>query len=298
MPPATKFKSVTRSAPCPVCAGNHKCSRGSDGLIPCGRRSGPQPGFVHFGPAKDETWHLYRTENDPALLDRERFRAPVSKTPPPVAVNWPARAKQLADNLTPALADELCEQLALPRLALDSLPMIGYDLASGAWTFPEMDGTGRTIGIVRRYRDGSKKAMPSSQRGLTIPKHWRERETPVFIVEGQSDTLALSLCAVSCIGRPSNTGGAEMLAQLLAGFPSDRPVIVMAENDQKPDGLWPGKDGAVRVASALAERLHRPVFWALPPDGAKDIRAWILSQNPISNILDSWHLLGEQLWEN
>jgi hypothetical protein len=294
----TKLSAVSRSRPCPVCDGNHKCSRGSDGLILCGRRSGAQPGFVHLGPAKDDTWHLYRTENDPVLVDRERLRTPVPKTPPPVAVDWPARENKFAGNLTPALADELCGKLALPRIALDTLPGIGYDTASAAWTFPEKDGAGRTVGIVRRFRDGGKRSMPGSQRGLTIPKHWRERETPVFIVEGQSDTLALSLCAVSCIGRPSNTGGAEMLAALLAGFPLDRPIIVLGENDQKPDGTWPGKDGAVGIASALAERLGRRVSWTLPPDGAKDIRAWILSQKPISNILDSWHLIGESLWEN
>ena len=241
-------------------------------------------------------WHLYRLENDPVLLDRERLRTPVPKCLPPVPVDWPARAKQLARNLTPALADELCEQLDLPRLALDALPGIGYALASAAWTFPEKDGTGRIVGIVRRYRDGSKRSMPGSQRGLTIPANWSERGTPLLIVEGQSDTLALSLCAVSCVGRPSNSGGVEMLGQLLSGFPSDRPIIVMGENDQKSDGLWPGKDGAVRVASALAERLGRRISWALPLDGAKDARSWILSRNPIPNILDSFHEIGDKLW--
>lgn len=296
MTPATKFESVTRSARCAVCGGNHKCSRGGDGLILCGRRSGPQPGFVHLGPAKDEMWHLYRTENDPVLLDRERLRAPPPKAPPRPSVDWAARAKQLAANLTPALANELCEQLGLPRVALDALPCIGHD--GEAWTFSEMDGVGRTIGIVRRFRDGGKKATSGSRRGLTVPANWSERGTPLFIVEGQSDTLALSLCAVSCIGRPSDKGGVDMLAVLLSDFPPERPIIVMGENDQKPDGLWPGKDGAIRVASALAERLQRRIAWTLPPDGAKDIRAWILSQNPDPHILDHWHLIGESLWKN
>lgn len=240
-------------------------------------------------------WHLYRFENDPVLLDRAPLRTPVPKTPPRPSVDWPARAKQLAGNLTPALADELCIQLGLPRVALDALPGIGYDSASRAWTFPEMDGAGRIVGIVRRFRDGSKRTMPGSRRGLTVPANWSERGTPLFIMEGQSDALALSLCGVSAIGRPSNTGGGDLLAALLADFPLKRAVIVFGENDRKPDGLWPGKDGAIRVASGLAERLQRRVSWALPPDGAKDVRAWILFQKPISNILDSFHLLGEQL---
>jgi phage/plasmid primase-like uncharacterized protein len=198
--------------------------------------------------------------------------------------------------LTPALADELCEQLGLPRVALDALPLVGHD--GKAWTFPEVDGRGEIIGIARRFRDGSKKAVSGSRRGLTIPVNWSERGTPLFIVEGQSDTLALSLCAVSSIGRPSNTGGADMLAELLVGFPLDRPIIVMGENDQKPDGQWPGHDGADRVATALAKKLQRRIFLALPPDGAKDVRAWILSQHPDPAILDDWHLLGEKLWES
>jgi hypothetical protein len=296
--PATKskLKGVTRSAPCELCAGRDGCARGADGLRLCRRSSGPFPGFVHLGPAKgDPQWHLYRVENDPAL-DRERpWRAApkVSIRPP---IDWTARAKELAGNLTPALADELCARLDLPRLALDVLQGIGYDLATQSWTFPEVNARGEVIGIVRRYRDGSKRAMPGSQRGLTIPKKWRECETPVCVIEGPSDTLALSLCAVSCIGRPSNCGGVDLLAELLSNFPIDRSIVVLGENDAKPDGAWPGKDGAIRVASTLSERLQRRIAWALPPDDAKDVRAWILSQKPDPRVLDDWHIIGEKLW--
>ena len=292
---STKFKAVTRSSPCQVCGGGHKCSRGDDGLLFCGRSSGPQAGFVYLGRTKDEIWGLYRPEGDLILREREQVRWPSpqpSASPPPV--DWPALTKQFARNLTPALADELCERLGLPRVALHALPGIGHD--GDAWTFPEVDERGEIVGIVRRFPDGRKKAMPGSQRGLTIPAYWSERGTPLLIVEGQSDTLALSLCAVSCVGRPSNTGGADMLAALLADFPHDRPIIVMGEYDQKADGSWPGRDGAKRVAEELAEKLQRGIEWALPPDGAKDIRAWILSQAPIPNILDSWHQIGDLLW--
>lgn len=262
----------------------------------CGRCTGPQPGFVDLGAAKgDPQFRLYRSEKDPMILDRERiWRAPPEHSASPPRVDWPALAKQFADNMEPALADELCELLGLPRVALDNLPGIGHD--GEAWTFPEVDGQGEIVGIVRRFRDGRKKAMPDSRRGLTVPKDWSERGTPLLIVEGQSDTLALSLSAVSCIGRPSNCGGIDMLAERLPDFPTDRPIIVMGENDEKPDGLWPGRDGAVRVAKALAEKLQRRISWALPPDGAKDIRDWILSQQPDPTILDSWHEIGDKLW--
>lgn len=291
-PLKTKLHPVNRSRPCPVCGGNHKCSHGTDGLIVCGRRSGPQPGFVCLGTARgDSQFTLFRSENDPVIRDRERPQPPAAPPRPPV--DWPHLAEKYRRNLTVALADELCCQLRLPRVALDSLPAIGYD--GSAWTFPEQDGDGRTIGIVRRFRDGSKKAMPGSRRGLTVPVRWRERDTPLFVVEGQSDTLALSLCAVSAIGRPSNCGAVDMLAVLLSDFPPDRPIVVLGENDQKPGGSWPGKDGAITVARQLAERLSRPVHWTLPPDSSKDIREWILTQNPIPKVLDSFHEIGDKL---
>lgn len=292
----TTLKAVSRAAPCVLCGGNHKCARGEDGLILCGRCSGPKAGFVDLGPARaDPQFHLYRSENDPSILDRERTRRPVPKARFNPAVDWPALAKTSTVNLTLERADELAVQLGLPLAALDALPLIGFDAGADCWTFPEHDGKGRIIGIVTRTRDGSKRAMPGSRRGLTVPARWSERGTPLLIVEGQSDALALSLCAVSCIGRPSNCGGVDILAALLSDFPTDRPVIVMGENDRKPDGSWPGRDGAIRVASALAAKLDRRIGWTLPPDGAKDIRAWILEQKPIPNILDSWHDLGDKI---
>jgi hypothetical protein len=262
----------------------------------CGRRSGPQPGFVHLGPAKgDPQFTLYRVEKD-ILLEHGRPRppAPGNLTRPPA--DWATRARRLASNLTPGLRDELADALGLPAVALAVLPGIGYDPAGGCWTFPEEDGAGRVVGIVRRYRDGAKRALAGSARGLTIPLGWTSRETPLLIVEGQSDALALALCAVSAVGRPSNLGGVEMLAELLAGRPAGRRIIVMGEHDRKPDGKWPGRDGAVHVARALAAKLQRPVEWALPPDGAKDMRDWILSRKPDPRILDEWHLVGEDLW--
>jgi len=52
--------------------------------------------------------------------------------------------------------------------------------------------------------------------------------------------------------------------------------MVMGENDAKPDGRWPGKTGAVKVAEELSWHLGRLVHWALP-DKAKDLRAWVVA---------------------
>lgn len=93
----------------------------------------------------------------------------------------------------------------------------------------------------------------------------------VLVVEGGSDVAAaleLGLCAV---GRPSSAAGVDDLAELLVG----RPVLVLGERDEKPDGRHPGKAGAVSIARGLSERWGKPVSWALPLDGAKDLRQWL-----------------------
>lgn len=80
---------------------------------------------------------------------------------------------------------------------------------------------------------------------------------------------------LSAVGRPSNRTGAALLRQLLSGFSEERSILVLGENDQKENGLWPGRDGAMYVAQELARTLERVIYWALPPDGAKDGRDWV-----------------------
>ncbi len=72
----TAFKPVTKARPCAVCGEGHKCSRGDDGLMMCGRCSGEVVGFVCMGKAKgDEQFSMYRRVGDPSLdKDDHRFR--------------------------------------------------------------------------------------------------------------------------------------------------------------------------------------------------------------------------------
>jgi hypothetical protein len=274
--------SVSRGNPCPLCEGIDGCSIGADGLFLCRRREGSLAGFVCLGPAKgDPQWTLYRREGDPLLNGLYK---------PPI--DWRAKAEALATNLTPALRDELTGVLGMPLAVLDELSLLGFcadgphkDKNTGkplgaCWTFPEVDGAGSVIGLTCRYRRGDKKAWPGGHRGLTVPTRWRDRDGPIFLPEGPSDALAVTTMQLSAIGRPSNMGGVEYLAELLRDVPADRHLIVLGELDANFKGQWPGRDGALKTACALAEKLSRPVQWALPPDGAKDVRAWVLSFKP------------------
>jgi hypothetical protein len=265
---------------------------------------------VDLGSAKgNPEFHLYRRADDPLLRVREEERQwqrrprpkphpqhnGTSGSCPPADLE--TKARRYAAHLSVKGRRELGEALGVPEAALASLPLLGFssdDRHGPCWTFPEVDATGKLIGLTRRYRDGSKMAMPGGGRGLTVPDGWRKRHGSIYLPEGASDTLTLTALGLPAVGRPSNAGGVDQLAELLRDWPADRDVIVLAEMDPKQSGDWPGRDGAVRTAQKLAELLGRPVCWALPPGKLKDVRAWVSAQHPNPTLSDSWSLLGER----
>jgi hypothetical protein len=204
------------------------------------------------------------------------------------AKDWAALAHEYAAQLTPERKKKAAAHLGLPPAALDLLPHVGYspkplhkDQAGPCLTFPEVDGSGRVCGILCRYRDGSKLALAGGRRGLIVPAGWKGGLGPVLVVEGPSDTLALSAMGLCAVGRPSNCGGAEDLAVLLKGLPPGQDIIVLGDHDSKADLKFPGLEGLLKVWAELRQRLPgRAVFGAMPPNGHKDARAWFQAQSP------------------
>lgn len=287
-----RLKSVTGEKPCEVCNGNHKCSRGDGGLILCGRRVGPVPGFRHLGPSKgDDQFHLYRHD------DGDGWAAPLKQ--PAVPRDWGADAARYATAFTSDARDELARRLGLPVESLSALPRIGVSRRTPAghvFTFPECDARGGVVGITERIPQpggiDAKKMRAGGKRGLTIPTGWRERPGPLLLVEGASDTLALTAAGLPTIGRPSNTGGVEFLIELLTDCPADRGIYVVGENDRRGTDSWPGRDGAIRTAGVLRQRLARPVVVVMPPEDAKDVRQWLVTR---SAGVPNWDALGQEL---
>jgi len=95
-----------------------------------------------------------------------------------------------------------------------------------------------------------------------------------------TDTAAGMAMGLAVVGRPSNTGGVDLLAELLTDLPDNVRIIVVGENDGGP-----GVRGAESTRAALAKRLGRHVEALLPPDNAKDTREWFNAQV---------HCLGDQ----
>jgi replicative DNA helicase len=276
-----------------------------------------KPGGQHNGYAflglseKDPQFGIFRAADDPELKRRDEERRRqweqqhrrASSNGTHAAPDMAAKAQALAANLTAEHAAALAEALGLPESVLALLPGLGYsprglhmDRASEpCWTFPERDGAGRITGLVCRYKNGSKPALVGSARGVYVPTGWQERDGPVFLVEGASDTLAMTALGLAAIGRPNNRGGVDQLRELLRDVPADRAIVVVGEYDTKPDGKWPGRDGMLETAAALARGLGRTVAWVLPPDGSKDVRRWALDPRPDPTIADEWAELGDRL---
>jgi hypothetical protein len=284
---------ATAARPCEVCrSGSKGCSAWDNGTHLCRGIPAHLPapnGWLELlnGPDKNGFRHFRRVDDPPSARPAARG----NPTSPPR--NWPAEAEKYAADISPEAKAELARKLCQPVGSLDALPLIGTtgrDKDGWTFTFPEFDAAGNVIGITRRFPDGSKKMIQGGKRGLTIPAGWRDRAGAVFIVEGASDVLAMTLCGLSCIGRPNNAGGAELLADLLRDV--GREIVVVGENDRKPNGDCPGRDGAEAVAGKLADRLGKPIRIAFPPEGSKDVRNWLTADTQAAM---TWAERGEIL---
>ncbi len=278
-----KMRPVSASNPCPICKKRDWCLLAADGSaaictrVVSAKRCG-EAGWLHRLAERVVVW-------------------PKSKKTKPTGApkDWHALAATFAANLDADRRGKLAAKLGLPADALDALALLGFnpdDPGGACFTFAEFDAAGNVVGLNRRFEDGSKKAMAGSRRGLTLPTGWRDRPGPVFVVEGPTDAAALFAAGLAAVGRPSNTGGVAMLADLFRKDPG-REIVVVGENDQRATG-WPGLDGAVAVGRGLAAKLGSPVRRTMPPEPAKDVRDWLTAD---ARAAVPWDQRGAELLE-
>ncbi len=263
---------VSRDRPCLVCGKPDWCLVREDGRAAICQR-------IEVGSMKrvGEAGWLHILDDRRSEPHAVRWApSPPSKTPR----DWSAYQNRVREDGLEHLND-LAAKLGVSRGALEQLGT-GYDLSRRWWTFPERDAAGTIMGILGRNAEGAKRRLPGSRCGLCYPQHWDDGKGPVLLVEGPSDLAAVLSMGLTGIGRPSNTGGATLLTELLSELSPDRRIIVIGERDQKPDGAWPGRAGAISTATQLAAALEREMEWSLPPDNAKDTRAWLQSVATIS----------------
>lgn len=272
---STEWIEGTRDRPCLVCGKPDWCTVTADGgTIHCrrGQHLAAPHGFRRKDTAGDGAARFVRDRHDDSLAyDPSVYRVPVLSKPARKSPtrNWAALAAKFADaarGRLHLLADDL-------GVRLDVLEAMGVGWTGRTWSFPARDGDGQIVGIATRYPDGGKRTVRTSNIPLFYaPDRWRQGDGPLYVVEGASDTATLAGLGLAAVGRSSATAGVADLAVLLREWPADREIVVVGERDEKPDGRWPGREGAVAVAEQLAALLCRDVAWTLPPEGAKDSR--------------------------
>ncbi len=293
--PKENWNAVSRQHPCPICERADNCSMSIDGgAVYCGRVEQGSVGqnaggqYLHIiGDGKQR-----RDEYEHPSHRRERVEPEKSKGH--IDFGHVARTASCRAD-APQRRQELADVLGVAVAALDRLRVGPWGHKDGLhWLWPERNAAGDVIGLNRRYRDGSKIAWPGSRRGLIYCDDWQDADGPVYLVEGPSDTAAMLSMGLCVVGRPSNTGGVELLIELLANVPHEQEVIVLGENDRKPheslkpnakarhrvdcEGCslcWPGQYGATQTATKLAEQLRRDIEVMFPPIGCKDVREMV-----------------------
>lgn len=295
-------KVVTKKNPCPACGSPDWCAWFADGGLRCMRpdRAETPAGMIDGGLDRAGGRMFFpKPDDDTGLAERQnRFTGPGIEAHQPERVS-PAdveaeyirlRGQMTGERLqelsrATGVAAEAWAELAPGWASADDLQRLkaggagwGDKPPVAAWAFAERNGSGEIVGLSLRAPDGRKGFCKGHSRGLTVPgpSDFAERVRSaacVLVVEGASDVAALGELGLVAVGRPSNRTGADDLAAILNGS----PVIVLGECDCKPDGTFPGREGAVAIAEGLAERWGRPVRWALPAAGTKDCRTLLAS---------------------
>jgi len=265
IPTNDDWRPVSSRTPCPICGGDHRCDLSSDGaVVKCYRQSAGA--FKTDTDTKGE-YHVHR------LRDDRPAPASTRKAKPKPATDWEGVQDRCAAAVTYPQVEALSYDLFVTIASLYDLG-VGWDGSRGVYTFPEQDAERRVVGLSTRTIDGEKRFLPGGKRGLVIPDSLElAGADTLLIVEGVSDVAACITLGIPAIGRPSNRGGVDLLADLLGDYRGE--ILVVGENDQKPGGEWPGREGAVHVSTELATRLGRLVQWTLPPHGTKDLRSWL-----------------------
>jgi hypothetical protein len=296
------WRPVSKSKPCLACGHSDWCAWAPDGMtLKCERSAAPTQGFK-LVVVKDGGALFRRVGPTSGEAGPRRRGSPARATTSPTTFDFSGAATRFAQALDTKQLDTLARTLGV---SVEALRAIGAgwawtedlrqlhaggagwhgDLPVGAYAFPERDGAANIVGFALRTLDGRKGAPGSiigSRRGLIVPNTLGTLPGAIAVVEGATDVAAALTLGIAAVGRPSNSAGAADLANLLQG----RTVVVLGERDEKPDGRWPGRDGARAVADRLSRQWKTRVDWALPPEGSKDLRDWLNSKMELGLKLD------------
>lgn len=150
----------------------------------------------------------------------------------------------------------------------------------GTYAWPMRDDADNIIGVRLRNKGGSKWAISGSRAGLFYGSF--EVGAPVYVCEGPTDAAALLSLGRSVIGKPSCSGGNDLVVAMIRRIKPPL-VVIVADVDHKADKCdfcsedfcqhcRPGQFGAEKTARALHP--YGVPIKIIEPVDAKDIRQW------------------------
>jgi len=252
---------VTRAKPCPVCGKPDWCLVAADGSAAiCQRvqdgsvKKCGDAGYLHIL----EDRHNRHNGHKQSAKRRHIWTVAHGQESP--SLNFEQMAVAYQSELAPKRLRALARSLGVSTGSLQRLK-VGWD--GSAYTFPMSDGSGRVIGVRRRFPSGRKASVTGSKTGLFVPVDLAA-SGPLLICEGPTDTAAALDLGFAALGRPNCNSLIEMTVRAVRGRDE---IVVVADNDSA------GRTGAEKLARTLA--LHCPcVKIVVPPDGVKDLRQW------------------------
>jgi hypothetical protein len=263
---ANGWRRVSRAHPCPICEKPDWCLVSADGTAAiCARMESSKR-------CGDAGW-LHRLQDRPWYPTRRIVRMATPSPAIGLRHDLERLAAQYQAAVDPGRLFQLARSLGLSTQALTALD-IGWCCEEQSWAFPMSDARGKVLGIRLRRPNGFKFSVKGGREGLFIPRRVGQGRsgsvpggTPLMICEGATDTAALlDMGFDSVVGRPSCTGGVQLLIELVKV--RQRPeIVIISDNDA------PGRHGAENLASVLA--MYAPAVRIIqPPHGIKDARAW------------------------
>lgn len=282
----SEFIRVSKNRPCPVCHKPDWCMVTKDGStaicprVPSNRDLGAA-GFLH-------------------RLTEAATMPPICFGRHEVSINAVDIAHRYQDAMTASTYAMLAETLGVTEESLMALCVGKADqYLEGTYAFPMRDDCDNIIGIRLRNKDGHKWAVYGSKQGLFYGS--MEYSDTIYVCEGPTDAAALISMGVTAIGKPSCSGGDELLVSIIRKVRPEM-VVVVSDIDHHAgrcnfcdkdfcQHCRPGQFGAEKTARAISY-LGVSVK-IIEPIGSKDIRQWYNrggTRSGLRSLVENTHL--------
>jgi hypothetical protein len=280
-------RRVTAGETCPACNGESWCLMYGPpqalAAVLCTRESAGSIKTLQYADGEAYLFELpgcYPPAQRPAGYTTDQWRRRPTPVDQPTRSfdEWRGLHRQhvRALHAVPGASEYFANSLGVCAAAVAAYE-VGWDQIVGAYSCPMRGDAGEIIGMHLRTIGGTKFAVLGSRNGLFYPRHLHPKDSlaalgikTLVVAEGLSDALTLTGWGFAAIGRPSCSGGAQLVRLVVARL-KPQTVVIVPDNDAGGQG----KKGAIRLARELAARqTTSSVRIAELPCGVKDVRVW------------------------